>query len=347
MSINRKSFSLSVIFFALLCIATGLFCFSAATASAEEPDETTYTVTFMDDKRVIKTVELVSGQTLDNADLSDAEIERDGYTFQGWSLAKGGILIDLAETTVQSDMTIYAVYKFIPVTYSVAETADKIIPLGVCQSFFEYWVNISEYYVGTIHYVFIIDKLYLNENYNYGLLWARYDYFLKAEEMTSTETDYIKKFDEIGMPYQTDAYPGSEDMTAVNNGNSYENWLNLSFFKDEYYDEISSTLEERLNRELIVFMYVEDPSTGERAYTEPLIASYNSAAERSDRDAAYYKGLYNELLAENEQLKAEVKDSDTSVKNRNIVLGVVGVAVLIGIIAGFVSVLRPKKYKRK
>lgn len=244
----------------------------------------------------------------------------------------------LADNTISADETTNN-------SFSVIETAENLTPVGVCVIYDDVRAASNEYYIGGLHFVFNIDNFYLNEAYEYGWFYASYDVFLTVLQIDSAETDYIKKFDTLGAPYST-----STDTFMNYNTIHNQCWLNISFYEDEAYETPPSTsLEERLNRQFIVFMYVKNSETNEIAYTDPIIGSYDSCLNGVNSDLDYYKGLSSELTRENLQLTAELEE----LKNNNsastfvkIMIGACGIIVLLGIIVSCISGFSKKKPKR-
>lgn len=225
---------------------------------------------------------------------------------------------------------------------SVTEVAEKIHAVGVCHIYDHKRAESDEYYVGGLHYLFNIDTYYYNSNYAYGWLRVSYSDYLKAFEEESVQTDYIKRFDELGIAY------GVIDDTPMNY-NTIHNYfyMNLSYYQDGYYETPPTTsLEDRLKSEQFLVIFVKDTNTNEMAYSKPIIASYNSVLNGTDSDLNYYKGLSAELSDENLQLKAELAELKTGTDNSfNFIkiLSVIAVVVLVFAVIGVIASIAPRK----
>ena len=69
------------------------------------------TVVFKDGATSLKTVTVDLGTKASEIDLSDLELEKNGYKFKGWSKTEGGDVVDLETVSVNEYTVLYAVYE--------------------------------------------------------------------------------------------------------------------------------------------------------------------------------------------------------------------------------------------
>lgn len=69
------------------------------------------TVVFKDGATSLKTVTVDLGAKASEIDISDLELEKNGYKFKGWSNTEGGDVIDLETVSVNEYTVLYAVYE--------------------------------------------------------------------------------------------------------------------------------------------------------------------------------------------------------------------------------------------
>ena len=78
------------------------------------------TVVFKDGATSLKTVTVDLGTKASEIDLSDLELEKNGYKFKGWSKTEGGDVVDLETVSVNEYTVLYAVYEKNAVKNSVS-----------------------------------------------------------------------------------------------------------------------------------------------------------------------------------------------------------------------------------
>lgn len=69
------------------------------------------TVVFKNGATSLKTVTVDLGAKASEIDLSDLELEKNGYTFKGWARSENGIIVDLETVSVNEYTILYAVYE--------------------------------------------------------------------------------------------------------------------------------------------------------------------------------------------------------------------------------------------
>ena len=69
------------------------------------------TVVFKNGATSLKTVTVDLGAKASEIDLSDLELEKNGYTFKGWARSENGIIVDLETVSVNEYTIFYAVYE--------------------------------------------------------------------------------------------------------------------------------------------------------------------------------------------------------------------------------------------
>ena len=95
------------------------------------------TVTFMDDDKVIKKVEVENGKNIDSDNITEEKGQmpknpaKQGYTFKGWNTKKDGTGQDFTKTTkVTEDIIVYAIYdeNTYKVNYNFKSADGKNLP---------------------------------------------------------------------------------------------------------------------------------------------------------------------------------------------------------------------------
>ena len=98
------------------------------------------TVTFMDDDKVIKKVEVENGKNIDSDNITEEKGQmpknpaKQGYTFKGWNTKKDGTGQDFTKTTkVTEDIIVYAIYdeNTYKVNYDFKSEDGKNLPVEV------------------------------------------------------------------------------------------------------------------------------------------------------------------------------------------------------------------------
>ena len=98
------------------------------------------TVTFMDDDKVIKKVEVENGKNIDSDNITEEKGQmpknpaKQGYTFKGWNTKKDGTGQDFTKTTkVTEDIIVYAIYdeNTYKVNYNFKSEDGKNLPVEV------------------------------------------------------------------------------------------------------------------------------------------------------------------------------------------------------------------------
>lgn len=98
------------------------------------------TVTFMDDDKVIKKVEVENGKNIDSDNITEEKGQmpknpaKQGYIFKGWNTKKDGTGQDFTKTTkVTEDIIVYAIYdeNTYKVNYNFKSADDKNLPVEV------------------------------------------------------------------------------------------------------------------------------------------------------------------------------------------------------------------------
>lgn len=69
------------------------------------------TVVFKDGATSLKTVAVDLGTKASEIDISDLELEKNGYTFKGWARSENGIIVDLETVSVNEYTILYSVYE--------------------------------------------------------------------------------------------------------------------------------------------------------------------------------------------------------------------------------------------
>lgn len=201
--------------------------------------------------------------------------------------------------------------------YTVSEMANKIQVLGAV-TIYDYlradYESSKGCYFGGVKWSWYLDSCDYDENYEYGIFYTSKANMQRSQEdvegITVSKLDYIARLKAMGLAYS--AMVETEPL-FYNSKIHCQISLNTSEYTDEYYSNPTTTLEERLAREYFVCMYVKDVETEEIAYSDFILASYNSVKNKTAIYGSTEQSKIQELETENAGLKETVMDLETQV----------------------------------